>query len=277
MGTNVSNVPDQTGATGPTQLDSWPEMPEIRMLLSLRSHESRTRRRLAFCDELCSALEAMYRAARAASASGLGVEQSQISTCIRKAPASVHTICSVIRDFADAANRVLELVGPAVYDETEPQAGTAESPVLPVVRGVLFKAIDDHTRLRSWDGMNVVGISVDSRRHIEFRWSVAIECLRTNPQKAYPALRPFVLLARRLADEAMVLLDPAAGPIAEERGIAYSVTKKVRAQIDHIRTLVNRKCDVLEGEMQAVQTAIVKAQSQTMSLVKNLSSIGSSG
>ncbi len=249
-------------------------MPEVRILLSLRSHESRTRRRLALCDELCSALEAMCRAARATGASGLGVAQSQISDCIRKAPASVHTICSVIRDFADAANRVIELVGPAACDEAEEEADSTESPVLPAVRGVLFNAVDEHTRLRSWGDTDNVGLSVDSRRHIEFRWAAAMECLRTNPQKAYPALRPFVLLARRLGDEAMRLLDPAAGPIAEERGSAYSTTKKVRAQINHIRTLVNRKCDILEGEMRAVQTAIVKAQSQTISLVESLSSIG---
>jgi len=272
----VSKSPDQTGANETEQAASWPEMPEIRMLLSLRSHESRTRLRLALCDEVCGALEAMYRAARAVSSSGLGAGPSQISNCVHNAPASVHTICSVIRDFADAANRVAELVGLDVHDETEGEPPAADSPVLPVVREALFKAVDEHTRLRSWGDTTWLGLSVDSRRRIEFRWSAAMECLRTNPQKGYPGVRPVILLAQRMADESMLLLDPAAGPIAEERGIAYSVTKKLRAQIDHIRTQVNRKCDALEGEMRAVQTAIIKAQSQTMSLVKNLSSIGAS-
>jgi len=243
------------------------------MLLSLRSHESRTRRRLALCDELCGSLEAMYRAARALAASGLGAGSSQINSCVRKAPASVHTICSVVRDFADALNRVCEVVGPDVHADLDAPAAP-ESPLPPVVRETLFKAVDEHTGLRSWDDVSWVGLSVDSRRRIEFRWSVAMECLRTNPQKGYPAFRPIVLLARRLADEGLRLLDPATGPIAEERGAAYSITKKLRAQIDHIRTLVNHKCDALEGEMRAVQTAIIKAQSQTMSLVKNLSNIG---
>lgn len=244
------------------------------MLLSLRSHESRTRRRLALCDELCGSLEAMYRAARALAASGLGAGSSQISSCITKAPASVHTICSVVRDFAAALNRVCEVVGLDVHADPEAPAPAAEGPLPPVVRETLFKAIDEHTGLRSWGDVSWVGLSVDSRRRIEFRWSVAMECLRTNPQRGYPAFRPIVLLARRLADEGLRLLDPATGPIAEERGAAYSITKKLRAQIDHIRTLVNRKCDALEGEMRAVQTAIIKAQSQTMSLVKNLSNIG---
>jgi len=249
-------------------------MPELRMLLSLRSHELRTRRRLALCDELCGSLEAMYRAARALAASGLGADPSQINSCIRKAPASVHTICSVVRDFADALSRVCEIVGFDAHADPEAPAPAAEGLLSPVVRETLFKAIDEHTGLRSWEDVSWVGLSVDSRRRIEFRWSVAMECLRTNPQKGYPAFRPIVLLARRLADEGLRLLDPATGPIAEERGAAYSITKKLRAQIDHIRTLVNRKCDALEGEMQAVQTAIIKAQSQTMSLVKNLSNIG---
>ena len=91
---------------------------------------------------------------------------------------------------------------------------------------------------------------------------------------AYPALRPVVLLARRIGDETMGLLDPVTGPIAEERASAYSVTKKLREQIDHIRTLVNQKCDSLETEMRSVQGAIVKAQSQTMALVQNLSHVG---
>ncbi|MFH1730059.1 MAG: hypothetical protein ABIF82_00230 [Planctomycetota bacterium] len=252
-------------------------MPELRMLLSLRSHESRTRRRLALCDELCGSLEAMYRAARALAASGLGGSSSQASSCIRKAPASVHTICSVVRDFADALNRVFEVVGFDMHGDPDEPAAAAESPLTPVVRETLFKAIDEHTALRSWDGVSWVGLSVDSRRRIEFHWSVAMECLRTNPQKGYPAFRPIVLLARRLADEGLRLLDPATGPIAEERGSAYSTTKKLRAQIDRIRALVNCKCDALEGEMRAVQTAIIKAQSQTMSLVKNLSNIGPAG
>ncbi len=249
-------------------------MPEIRMLLSLRSHESRTRLRLAVCDELCSALEAMYRAARAVTASGLGIGARELSQCIRTAPASVHTICSVVRDFADGVNRVCDLAGPEALPEIEGDGPAPESPLLPVVRQALFGAIDEHTGLRSWADTDWLGISVDSRRRIEFRWSVAMECLRTNPQRGYPALRPILLLARRVADETLGLLDPATGPIAEERGVAYSTTKRIRAQIDHIRTVVNRKCDALEGEMRAVQSAIIKAQSQTMSLVKNLSNIG---
>lgn len=244
------------------------------MLLSLHSHESRTRQRLALCDELCGSLEAMYRAARALAASGLGAGSSQIDSCITKAPASVHTICSVVRDFADALNRVCEVVGPGTPADPEAPAPAAEGPLPPVLRETLFNAIDEHTKLRSWADVSWVGLSVDSRRRIEFRWSVAMECLRTNPQKGYPAFRPIILLGRRLADEALRLLDPATGPIAEERGAAYSTTKKLRAQIDHIRTLVNRKCDALEGEMRAVQTAIIKAQGQTMSLVKKLSNIG---
>jgi len=272
----VTQTPEHIQGGQAAQSASSPEMPEIRMLLSLRSHESRTRRRLAVCDELCGALEAMYRAARAVTTSGLGVGVHELSQCIRTAPASVHTICSVVRDFANALNRVCELVGPETLPDVESDGPAAESPLLPVVRQALFGAVDEHTGLRSWTDTDWLGISVDSRRRIEFRWSVAIECLRTNPQKGYPALRPVLLLARRAADETMGLLDPATGPIAEERGAAYSTTKRIRAQIDHIRAVVNQKCDALEGEMQAVQTAIVKAQSQTMSLVKNLSTIGQS-
>jgi hypothetical protein len=250
-------------------------MPEVRMLLSLRTHEARMRRRLMMCDELCATLESLYRSARALTMSGLGTGQHEINSCIQRAPASAHTICSMIRDFADAVNRLTELV------EFDSEIGAApdvalDSPIAPVVRKAFFQAIDEHTRLKSWNDVQWIGLSADPNRRIEFRWSVAIECVQKNMQRAYPAMRPVLLLARRITDEAMEFLDPLAGPIAEERAAAYSVTKKLRAQIDHIRMVVNQKCDALEGEMRSVQNAIIRAQSQTMSLVKNLESIGPS-
>ena len=244
------------------------------MLLSLRSHESRMRRRLALCDELCASLESLYRAARTLAGSRLGIGTGEIDRAIRKAPASSHTICAMIRDFADSLNRVVDLIEFDVVDEAGEASVSVDSPVAPVVRKVLLHAIDEHNRLRSWQQVSWIGLSFDGRRQLGFQWSDAMKCIQKNPRRAYPALRPMVLLARRIADEAMELLDPLTGPIAEERAGAFAITKKLRAQIDHIRSQVNRKCDALEGEMRAVQSAIVKAQSQTMSLVRNLTSIG---
>jgi len=244
------------------------------MLLSLRSHESRMRRRLALCDELCSSLETLCRAARALSSSGLGIGKNDIDTRVRKAPASAHTICAMIRDFAAAMNRVSELVEFDVEGDAGGATLSVDSPVVPVIRKALFHAIDEHVRLRSWQDAAWMGLACGSQRRFEFRWSAAMECVQKYPKKAYPAMRPVVLLARRIADEAMALLDPLAGPIAEERAASYSIAKKLRAQIDHVRSVVNSKCDALESEMRSVQSAIIKAQSQTMSLVKNLSNIG---
>jgi len=244
------------------------------MLLSLRSHESRMRRRLALCDELCTSIETLYRSARALSESGLGTAEGQISDCIRKAPASAHTICSMIRDVAVAANAVVELVEYDVQTDTGAPSVSVDSPVAPLVRKTLFHAFDEHTRLRSWGEVKWMGLECDPRHRLQFRWSAAMDCVQKNPKQAYPALRPVVLLARRIAKEAMELLDPLTGPIAEERAAAFSITKKLKAQIEHIRSQVNHKCDALESEMRSVQTAIIKAQSQTMSLVRNLASIG---
>ncbi len=249
-------------------------MPEVRMLLSLRSHESRMRRRVALCDELCSSIEALYRAARALSISRLGIGEIDVHQCIRKAPASTHTICSMIRDFAAAVNQIIDLTGADTGALAELSDASADSPLVPIVRDALFRALGEHTGLRSWKDVAWIGIECDARRRITFRWSVGMECVQKNPQRAYPALRPVVLLARRIADEALALLDPLTGPIAAERAAAYSITTKLRAQIDHIRSVVNQKCDALEDEMRSVQSAIVKAQSQTMSLVKNLANIG---
>jgi hypothetical protein len=240
------------------------------MLLSLRSHESRMRRRLALCDELCSSLELLYRAARALSASGLGIGPNNGENSFRRAPASAHTICSMIRDFVDAIGQVGELVEFDITAESGEPTVSVDSPVAPVVRKVVFRALDEHTKLRSWGEVRWVGLACDDRHRVTFRWSTAIDCVQKNPKRAYPALRPVVLLSRRVSEETLNLLDPLTGPIAEERAAAYSITKKLRAQIDHIRSLVNRKCDALEGEMRSVQSAIIKAQSQTMSLVKNL-------
>jgi hypothetical protein len=244
------------------------------MLLTLRSHESRMRKRLALCDELCGSLESLYRAARAMGDSGLGTAPAEIDMCIRRAPASAHTICSMIRDFAEALNRVSDLVAFEEGGGDGRPAVSVDSPVAPVVRSALFGALDEHTRLRSWGDVSWMGLICGDDRRLTFLWREAMDCVQKNPQRAYPAMRPLVLTARRVADEAMRLLDPLTGPIAEERAKAYSITKKLRAQIDHIRSLVNRKCDALEEEMQSVQTAIVKAQSQTMSLVKNLATLG---
>jgi len=246
------------------------------MLLSLRSHESRMRRRLALCDELCGSLEALYRSAQALAVSGLGIAENDLTSCLRKAPASAHTICSMIRDLADAFGRVAELVEFDVEGDIEAPTVSVDSPVAPVVRKALFHAVDEHTGLRSWKDVVWIGLVYTARHRLQFRWSSAMECVQKDPRRAHPALRPVVLLARRIADEAMGLLDPLTGPIAEERAAAYSITKKLRTQIDHIRSVVNQKCDALESEMRSVQSAIIKAQSQTMSLVKNLASIGHS-
>jgi hypothetical protein len=249
-------------------------MPEVRMLLALRAHENRMRKRLALCDELCGSLESVYRAARAIADSGLGAAQAEIDMCIRRAPASAHTICSMIRDFAEALNRVSDLLDfEAGAGESAP-AVSVDSPVAPIVRSTLTAAVDEHRRLRSWDELTWIGLLCDDRRRLTFLWRDAMECVQKNPKRAYPAMRPLVLMARRVAEDAMKLLDPLTGPIAEERAAAYTIAKKLRSQIDHIRSLVNRKCDALEEEMQSVQSAIVKAQSQTMSLVKNLATLG---
>ncbi len=267
---------DPTQAGQASESATRPEMPEIRLLLSLRSHQYRTRRRLALCDDLCTSLDVLYRAALALSTSGLGSGEDQDSDYVNNAPASAHTICSMVRDFAAALNQVIELVEPDVGNDEDEPAGPADSSVAPVVHQTLFKALDEHTGLRNWKDVSWIGLECGSGHRLEFQWSTAMTCLRKNPQKGCRALRPAVLLARRLADEAMSLLDPAAGPITEERAAAYSVTKKLRAQINHVRTLVNRKCDTLEREMRSVQSAIIKAQSQTMSLAKNLSKVGNS-
>jgi len=268
-------VPDASEHTQPTRTAKRvapPEMPEIRMLLSLRTHESRTRRQLALCDELCGSLEALYRSARALATCGLGLGQDAVSRCVRQAPASVHTICSLLRDLAESLNRALELVAPGV--ETDADAG--EDSLAALVREAFVKALDEHTGLRSWKDVHWVGVSLDPRRHLQFRWAAGMDCLRKAPQKGFPALRPVVLLAQRLADDAMALLDPATGPIAEVRANAYAGIKRVRAQIDHVRNVVNRKCDALEGEMRAVQRAVIRAQSQTMALVKSLTGMSHS-
>lgn len=232
------------------------------------------RRRLALCDELCGALEALYRVARALSASGLGAREDDARSSVRRAPASVHTVCSMVRDFADAMNRACELVEFQVDATADEPSLSVDSPVVPIVRKALRKALDEHAALRCWKDAACLGLSCDERHRLEFRWSVAMECLQKEPRRAYPALRPIVLVARRVADDAIALLDPLTGPIAEERATTFSITKKLRAQIDHIRSVVNQKCDAIESEMRSVQTAIIKAQSQTMSLVRNLASIG---
>jgi len=232
------------------------------------------RRRVVICDELCTTLVTLYHAARALSASGIGVSEAEIAAYLKKAPASVHTICALIRDFAAAFNPVIDLTEPDTSLADDPIPGSADSPVAPVVRKALFKALDEHTRLRSWQDVQWVGFACDSQHRLEFSWSAAMDTLQKNPQRGYPGIRPIVLLSRRIGDEALALFDPLTGPIAEERGLAFSATKKIRAQVEHIRALVNRKCDALEVEMRSVQSAIIKAQSQTMSLVKNLASIG---
>jgi hypothetical protein len=270
----MSDQPDSSSAGPLHKTDAWPEMPEVRMLLSLRSHESRMRRRLALCGELCAALESLYRTAQALGASGLERENSGATGRVRKAPASAHTICSMVRDFGEALNRVGELVEFDLEAEAATPTLSVDSPVAPLVRKALFRAAEEHTRLKSWQEVASIGLSCDTRYRFAFQWSAAMECVQQTPQQATPALRPVVLLARRVADEVMALLDPLTGPIAEERATAYGITKKLRAQIEHIRSLVNRKCDTLEGEMRSVQTAIIKAQSQTMALVQNLAKIG---
>ena len=250
------------------------DMPEVRVLLSLRGHEMRTRQRLAFCDELVTMLETLYRSAHALASSGLGSAQTDLDTRVSKAPASMHTICSMVRDLGSAINRTLDLVDFDGDFDAETEPSSARSPVMPVVQQTLAKAIDEHTGLRNWSDTERIGLSFGARRRMELVWSVAMECFRTNPKSAYPAMRPVVLLARRIAKDTLELLDPATGPIAEDRGHAYSITKKIRAQVEHIRNLMVQKCDTMMGEMQAVQSAIVKAQSQTMSLVRNLSDLG---
>ncbi len=227
------------------------------------------RRRLAECDELCNALITLYRAAQALSSSGLGIDSD---SAVRRAPASVHTICSMIRDFVESIGRVFDLVE---FDAgADPTAG--ECPVGPFIRKAMVEAIDEHVSLRSWKDVAWVGVARDPSRQVNFQWGTAMDCLQKDPKRGYPALRPLTLLAKRVADEAYALFDPVTGPIAEERAAAYSITRKLRTQIEHIRSLVNRKCDALEGEMQSVQGAIIKAQSQTMALVKNLANIGKS-
>lgn len=266
MSDNSANV-SQAAAGG-----AYPDMPEIRILLSLRSHESRMRRRLALCDELCGLLEVLYRTARALSASGVGVNGSETDSRAKPAPASAHTICSMVRDLAVAFNHVCELLD--THGEAAVQGAPAAAGAAFEAQRALLAALDEHAGLRSWKDVTWLGLDRDGCGRLEFQWATAMGWFQKEPRMAYPALRPIVLLARRIGDETMGLLDPMAGPIAEERASAYSVTKKLRGQIDHIRTLVNRKCDSLETEMRSVQTAIVKAQSQTMALVKNLSHVG---
>lgn len=253
---------------------SWPEMPEIRMLLSLRSHESRMRRRLALCDELCGSLEVLYRAARALAASGLGVTEGDLSDTVRRAPASAHTVCSMVRDMSDSFNHLAELVEFDVEADVDEPGVAGAAQMAAAVRKELFGALDEQIALTSWKQVRWIGLSCDPQHHLQFRWASAMQCVREQPERAHPGLRPVVLLATRVADKVMGLLDPLTGPIAEERAATYSTTKKLRAQIEHVRSLVNRKCDGLESEMRAVQNAIIKAQSQTMWLVKNLSRIG---
>ena len=225
------------------------------------------RQRLVVCEELCTSLIALYRAARTLSVSGLGLESE---THVRQAPASVHTICSIVRDFVDSVNQVITEVE---FNEAAETPGS-DSPVVPAVRQAILKAMDEHTALRSWKDTFWLGLSVDAQHHIDFKWSTAIECLQKNPKRGYLSLKPTVLLARRVGDESLKLFDPLTGPIAEERAIIYSANKKLHAQIEQIRTLVNQKCDVFETEMRSVQSAIIKAQSQTMALMKNLTNIG---
>jgi hypothetical protein len=268
----VSNITPTTQRQPPNPSGDWPEMPEVRLLLSLRSNETQMRRRMMLCDELSSALESLVRAARALTLSGLGAGDEDVRQCIQRAPASAHTICAMIRDFGEAINRLVELVG---FDGPggDEGAGAADSPVAPSVRRTLVQAMDEHTRLRSWDQVKWIGLSVNAERRVAFRWSVAMECVQKNAHRAYPALRPVVLLARRIGDEAMALLDPLSGALAAERAAAYAGVKKLRTRIINIREIVNQKCDLLEGEMRSVQTAIVRSQKQAIALAKHLQGV----
>ncbi len=243
------------------------------MLLSLRSHESRMRRRLALCDELCNSLEVLYREARALATSGLGMADEDLCDAVCQAPASAHTICAMVRDVVGSYNHLAELVEFDAGMDGDGLCG--ESRMAKVIRQEMFGAIDEQMARASWKQARWLGLSCDPKHHLQFKWQTAIQCVRDTPEKANMGLRPIVLLAGRVAEAAIGLLDPLTGPIAEERAAAYSTTKKLRAQIEHIRGLVNRKCDGLESEMRAVQNAIIKAQSQTTWLVKHLSNVGS--
>jgi hypothetical protein len=253
--------------------DAASVLPEPRALVALQARAEQVRRQSADCEALAAVLRSLCSAAGALSSAGLTNSRGDVARYVHAAPASAHTVCSLIRDFALAFNAVSDLVDDEWIESAEPCHLPAAGRAAPTTRSVLAAVLDDSMRCASWDGVGRIGLGCVDGRALTFERATAMAHLRDPSADTLATLRPVLKLSHRAHQESHALLDTASGPVTLERAAAQAATRRIERQIDHLAQQAERHRERSMAEAETIDAALVRVRRQNHLLVRMLTGV----